>query len=222
MASRLASFLFIVTLSAVGATLAPFHNTALAAGLDQKGTADAKEATQLYKQGRYEDAAQIFAKLSLDYPDMEVFERNLGACFYYLRQPEPALSNLRHYLSRKKDITPDDKSVVDRWIDEMESLRAYYAATNVVPATGASLPAHAGPGSLPEQAGKSDKPAGVDLKANPASGNSAEAGTPIYKTWWFWTGAVAIVAAGTVTAILLAGRSSGACDGASMTCVGVK
>jgi hypothetical protein len=216
MASRLASVLFIVTLSVVGSTLAPLHNTALAAGLDQKGTADAKEATQLYKQGRYEDAAQIFAKLSLDYPDMEVFERNLGACFYYLRQPEPALSNLRHYLSRKKDITPDDKSVVDRWIDEMESLRAYYAATNVV------QPVHAGSGPLPDQAGVANKPAGVDLKANPASGNSTEAGTPIYKTWWFWTGAVAIVAAGTVTAILLAGRSSGACDGASMTCVGVK
>jgi hypothetical protein len=216
MASRLASFLFIVTLSVVGVTLAPIHNTALAAGLDQKGTADAKEATQLYKQGRYEDAAQIFAKLSLDYPDMEVFERNLGACFYYLRQPEPALSNLRHYLSRKKDITSDDKSVVDRWIDEMESLRAYYAATNVV------QPVQAGPGPLPGQAGMANQPAGVDLKGNPASGNSAEAGTPIYKTWWFWTGAVAIVAAGTVTAILLAGRSSGACDGASMACVGVK
>jgi hypothetical protein len=98
--------------------------TARAADLDAQGEADAKEATRLYKQGQYDDAAKIYAKLSVDYPDMPVFERNVGACFYYLHKPEPALSNLRNYLNHKKDIAPDDKAVVDRWIDEMEKLLA--------------------------------------------------------------------------------------------------
>jgi hypothetical protein len=69
---------------------------------------------------------------------MLVFERNLGACFYYLRKPEPAISNLRHYLLRKKDIAPDDKQVVERWIAEMERLREQESA--------ARLPLPAAPG----------------------------------------------------------------------------
>jgi hypothetical protein len=132
MARRIALFVVVTLLAAVAANLP--QQSALAAGLDQKGKADAKQATRLYKQGQYQEAAEIFARLSVDYPDMEIFERNLGACFYYLRKPEPALSNLRHYLSRRKDIAPDDKAVVDRWIDEMEKLRAQNAAASAPPA----------------------------------------------------------------------------------------
>jgi tetratricopeptide (TPR) repeat protein len=73
---------------------------ALAAGLTAKDTARAKQARQLYKEGRYEDAAKLFSRLSSAYPDMLVLTRNLGACYYYLRRPEPALSNLREYLRR--------------------------------------------------------------------------------------------------------------------------
>ena len=76
------------------------------AAMDKKSTADAKKATLLYKQGSYEEAAALFLQLSLDNPDMPVFVRNLGACYYYLRRPEPALSNLREFLHQKKDIEP--------------------------------------------------------------------------------------------------------------------
>jgi hypothetical protein len=141
MARRIVLFLVITTLAAVGANLPQLQQTALAAGLDQKGRADAKEATRFFKQGQYEEAAQIFARLSVDYPDMEIFERNLGACFYYLGKPEPALSNLRRYLGRRKDIAPDDKAVVDRWIDEMEKLRAQNAAASAPPAPPPAEPA---------------------------------------------------------------------------------
>ena len=143
MARRIVLFLVIITLAAVGANLPQLQQTALATGLDQKGKADAKEATRLFKQGQYEEAAQIFARLSVDYPDMEIFERNLGACFYYLGKPEPALSNLRRYLGRRKDIAPDDKAVVDRWIDEMEKLRAQNAAASAPPAPPVPPPAAA-------------------------------------------------------------------------------
>ena len=96
---------------------------AAAAGLDRKGTAEAKKATQLYKQGSYEEAAAIFLQLSLDNPGMPVFVRDLGACYYYLRRPEPALSNLREYLHKNRDIEPDDRAEVEGWIAEMDQLR---------------------------------------------------------------------------------------------------
>jgi hypothetical protein len=96
---------------------------AAAAGLDKKGSADAKRATQLYKQGNYEEAAAVFLQLSVDNPGMPVFVRNLGACYYYLRRPDPALSNLREYLVKKKDVTPEDRAEVEGWIAEMDQLR---------------------------------------------------------------------------------------------------
>jgi hypothetical protein len=159
MARRIVLFLVIITLASVGANLPQLQQTALAAGLDQKGKADAKEATRLFKQGQYEEAAQIFARLSVDYPDMEIFERNLGACFYYLGKPEPALSNLRRYLGRRKDIAPDDKAVVDRWIDEMEKLRAQNAAASVPPAPAepAAAPALAEPVAAPPAAAEAPR-----------------------------------------------------------------
>jgi hypothetical protein len=44
----------------------------------------------------------------------------------------------------------------------------------------------------------------------------------VYKTWWFWTGAAVVVVAGAIAGILLANRSSGACDGIDFSCRGVK
>ena len=227
MARRLGLLLLFIAFAVAVANVPQLAGRAFAAGLDAKGKADAKEATQLYKQGLYEEAAQIFARLSVDYPDMQIFERNVGACFYYLRKPEPALSNLRNYLNHNKDIGPDDKTVVDRWIDEMEKLRAQNAATGALvgqPRTKTSEVSQSGQSAVPSSAAPvptemANQPAGVDLAAGSAA---SETGKPIYKTWWFWTGAAAVVAAGTVTAILLARRSSDPCDGASLACMGVK
>ena len=247
--------LVITVLAAVAANLPLLHSTALAAGLDQKGEADAKQATRLYKQGQYEEAAQIFSRLSVDYPDMEIFDRNLGACFYHLRKPEPALSNLRRYLGRRKDIAPDDKAVVDRWIDEMEQLRAQNAAASAPPAAPPAPPTpQPPPAEIPAPSAASEtpaappapspraaepapaavasppflapsetpKPAGVDLTTSPGPAESTEVSRPIYKTWWFWTGAAVGVVAGAVTAIYFATRSQDPCSGASLACMGVK
>lgn len=120
-----------------------------AASLDKKSTAEAKKATQLYKQGSYDEAAALFLQLSLDNPGMPVFVRNLGACYYYLRRPEPALSNLREYLHKKKDIESQDRQEVEKWIAEMEELRrGGVGAKPVLPTTEAS-PAQPGPAVAP-------------------------------------------------------------------------
>src|SRR5450631_251075 len=233
MARRVGLLLFITTLSIFRVDLPLVGQVALAAGLDQKGETDAKEATRLFKQGHYEEAAPIYAKLSVDYPDMDVFERNLGACFYHLRKPEPALSNLRHYLGRKRNIGAEDKATVERWIDEMEKLRAQNEAPIVSPLphpsrTGAEQPsqtkfaAPVGSESATTTNDTEKKPPGLDLSAKNETESNGSTGSPFYKTWWFWTGAVAVVAAGTVTAILIAGRSNGPCAGTSMTCLEAK
>ena len=129
---------------------------ALAAALPAKDAAQARQARQLYKEGKYEDAAKIFSDLSTEHPEMLVFTRNLGACYYYLRRPEPALSNLREYLQRGHDVTPDDRSEVERWIAEMEQLRLPGTAAAVAPATPPLPAAPAGaapPTVLPPPAG---------------------------------------------------------------------
>jgi hypothetical protein len=106
---------------------------ALAAGLTAEDMGRARQARQLYKEGDYEAAAKIYSDLSSARPDMLVFTRNLGACYYYLRRPEPALSNLREYLQRARELTPDDRGEVERWIAEMEQLRDQTAAPARVP-----------------------------------------------------------------------------------------
>ena len=212
MARRIGVAIFVITLSLAGVDLPLVGQAAVAAGLDKRGEADAKEATQLFKQGRYGEAAPIYAKLSVDYPDMEVFERNLGACFYHLRKPEPALSNLRHYVGRKKNIGAEDKATVERWIDEMEKLRAQNEAGSVSPEppmllTGPEQPASTkraesvGPSARPGDT--ENKPAGLALSSESGSSGLEETGSPIYKKWWFWTGVGAVVAAGVVTAVAL-------------------
>ncbi len=66
--------------------------------------------------------------------------------------------------------------------------------------------------------------ASVSLVAQPqpAAPDASAGEQPVYKTWWFWTAIGTAVAAGTVTAILLAGRSSDACAGVGMDCMRIK
>jgi tetratricopeptide (TPR) repeat protein len=213
MARRISSLLLFLAFVSSGATLA--------AGLDDKGKADAREATHLFNLGKYEEAAPIYAKLAVDHPDMAVFLRNLGACNYYLRKPEPALSSLRRYLKLRSDIKPEDRATVERWMDEMEKLRAA-RSTSQEPATSGAAP-HAGakvPASTLATAApplvEPDQPMGlrIDAKSDPA----APASRPFYKTWWFWTGA-AVAAAAVTTAIILSRDSSSPCDGRGAACL---
>jgi len=127
-----------ITIGAALCLLMPMcEGGAFAAGLTAKDTAKAKQARELYKGGQYEAAAEVYLRLSSDNPDMLVFTRNLGACYYYLRRPEPALSNLREYLRRSLDITQEDRSEVEGWIAEMDNLRHQPAAA---PSTAPTVP----------------------------------------------------------------------------------
>jgi hypothetical protein len=150
--ARSLRILVLGTLVATVTSALPLLATpALASELDKKGRSDAKEAMRFYKEGNYEDAAKLFVRLSIAYPDMLVFVRNLGACYYYMRRYEPALSNLRDYLHRKTDIDATDRAEVSGWIGEMERLRDLANAPAPTPAP-APAPAAAAPAPAPAAA----------------------------------------------------------------------
>jgi hypothetical protein len=101
--------------------------------------------------------------------------RNLGACYYYMRRYEPALSNLRDYVHRKKDMASDDRAEVEGWIGEMERLRGQSPAVATAP-----LPAVL-PVAAPETAGSLPTAPGAPAAAAPffaPAGSSAGAPSP--------------------------------------------
>ena len=150
---------------------------AQAASLSAKDTARAKRAKQLYKDGQYEEAAKIFSSLCSNYPDTLVLTRNLGACYYYLRRPEPALSNLREYLRRAPDISAEDRSEVEGWVAEMEKLRGQPTPSPapapppppVLPVTAAAGPAPASSAPAPSSpTPATPSPAGAGASSQPS------------------------------------------------------
>ena len=191
---RLAAILLDATL--IVSILSHTDRMARAAELEGMDEIKATKASRLYQHGRYKRAAKLFAELTVAFPDMPFFERNLGACFYYLKKPDPALYHLRNYLKRHSAVSPDDKAVVDRWIEEMEELRApTQAAIEPSPAavplyspasTAEAEPASRGALTLTERAAASEPPP-----------------SPIYKRWWFWGTVAAVVGVGAITAVAL-------------------
>jgi tetratricopeptide (TPR) repeat protein len=226
--ARLSLGLAIVT--ALCLSLSLCEGRAQAAGLTAKDTARAKRAKQLYKDGQYEEAAKIFSSLSSDYPDTLVLTRNLGACYYYLRRPEPALSNLREYLRRAHDISAEDRSEVEGWMAEMEKLRGQPApspspapappAPPVLPVTAAAAPAPASSApapSSPTPATPSPASAGAPSQpSNPAISAATVTTTPqaparSYSTLAWIAGGIGVVGlagGGVCTALALSKFSS--------------
>ena len=224
----LARFFRVVAIgSALCLSLPTYEGRALAAGLTAKDTAEAKEARQLYKAGKYEAAAEIFLRLSGKHPDMLVLTRNLGACYYYLHRPEPALSNLREYLRREQNITQEDRSEVEDWIAEIEKLRSQAAAAPKTLSAGEPAPPPPVAASSPVAA---PSPASAALRTPPAAepvagsppllGDSGKSGVreealdlrqkPAERAaapesssqWWLWTGLGAVVVGGIVAIVV--------------------
>jgi hypothetical protein len=172
---------------AIGSALCLFfqicEGRASAAPVTTEDSTKAKQARQFYKEGQYEDAAKLFSSLSIEYPDKLVFTRNLGACYYYLHRPEPALSNLREYLKRKVHIAQDDRTEVEGWIAEMEKLRDQTAAAaSAAPAAVAEPPPVAVPAAAPAVVAAPALPAAdapiAPAPAVPATASAAGAVAP--------------------------------------------
>jgi len=157
------------------------------------------------------------------YPD-PVFLFNLGQCERQLGHLEDAIRFYRNYLREQPNAA--NRQEVQRRIEEMEeALKAKAAAAPAVappppvgagappagavpaPAPVAPAPAPAAqPQALPGTPPVDPQIAGgtppvVDLAATPAQPPEPEA-SPIYKRWWFWTAAAAVVVGATVGIIV--------------------
>lgn len=176
MARSLRGILLGLCVAVFAAALPLAATPAAAAEMDKNAKADAKTAMRLYKEGNYEDAAKIFVKLSVAYPDMLVFVRNLGACYYYLRRYEPALSNLRDYSHRKNDMAADDRAEVAGWIGEIERIRDQASVAAAPPAAipgpsvaAVPIPVPVAAPPVPEPAAAAEPPSPPPTAAAPTS-----------------------------------------------------
>jgi hypothetical protein len=193
---------------------------AWAAGPDVQATAKARyqEAARQYDLKEYGAALEGFReayRLSGD----PVFLFNIAQCERKLGHNHDAIDFYKSYLRRRPDAPNRDE--VERRLDELEKLVAEQKppapALEPAPPQAGSTPAAApAPAPVPEPVAPTPQPAGLDLttQAPPAETSS----TPFYRTWWFWTGAGAVVAGGIVTAVLLAsGKKSAFCSDCNET-----
>lgn len=82
---------------------------------------DARQAATLYREGRYDEASVMYARLSVQYPQNMAYLWNLGACYYYSIRADQAISTLRQYIAQDTKISVDDRKMAEQWIAEMEA-----------------------------------------------------------------------------------------------------
>jgi hypothetical protein len=167
------------------------------------------QAREDFAAGRYAQALELFAKLYAEtlHP---VYLHNIGRCHQKMREPDKAIDAFRDYLAKSKNVSPDDRAMIEGYIAEMEKLRDEQAAakteTKSAPVPAASPSAQAAP---------SPATSTVDINVAPAPSSPPSASliavapappaqeTPVYARWWFWTGVGALVAGGVATALVL-------------------
>jgi hypothetical protein len=202
-------------ISLAGAVLLLAAPSAMGASIESRERA-AKKACLV---GDVDKGAEILADLYVDTNDVG-FIYNQARCFEQNGKNAQSALRFKEYLRKAKNLSQADIDAVLKKIDELQGAAGDHAAQPApapLPLPAAQPSAAAAASAVPP----STTP-GVDLTASNTSTDSTQADSHFYRTWWFWTGTAAVVVAGTVTAIFLAGRSSDPCDGASRSCVGVK
>jgi hypothetical protein len=107
-----------------------------------------REAREAFAAGRYQDALDAFARLYAEqrHPN---YLWNIARCYQNLGEPVAAIRNFREYLRAAKEVTPDERRTVDRYIAEMEELLRRHAGD---PAAAPDA-ARTAPAAAPEGAG---------------------------------------------------------------------
>jgi hypothetical protein len=173
-------------------------------------------------KGNYDSGTSLLADLYAETGN-ENFVYNQARCYEQNGRPDEAILRFREYLRIARDLDPDETAKVERHIAECKTMKAEQeqhrdaGPTGTRPARAAVLPPPNLSPTVPPLVN-----AGTVLEPDPPTPQAAVASRPVYKTWWFWTGVGAVVAAGTVTAILLSRGPSSACSGISATCVEVR
>jgi len=174
------------------------------------------QARKAFTAGDYEKALNMYVDLYTE-TGHPTYLRNIARCHQNLGHADKAIAGFREYLRKAKDLTPDQKAEVQKYISEMEALRK--GDTGTASASTTRPPArveedtqrpHAAPGpSLTASGDREAKPGAVDLTARSApEGRDANEPSPFYTRAWFW-GGVGVLAAGVAAAILLLGVNRG-------------
>ena len=207
-----------------------------------------RRGTTAYNLGHYEEAAAHFETAYTLVQDPGVLF-NIAQCYRMGGKLNQALERYRAFLRNASADAPN-RNTAEKFVEEIrrklgENKEAAPIAPPEtalakepqlpVPTTIAALPLAETPaaGSMGAAAPPSTPipipvpvPPSVDettaLTSAPVAPEQTSIDQPIYKKWWFWTGIGAVVAAGTVTAILLTHRSSSSCSGAGLNCWEIK
>src|SRR5882672_6044299 len=69
------------------------------------------QAREAFAAGRYQDAADLFAKLYAQklHPN---YLRNIGRCYQNMGEPDKAISSFREYLRKAKSIRADERQEI--------------------------------------------------------------------------------------------------------------
>ena len=174
------------------------------------------KARESFAAGRYDEALQTFAKLYAEtlHP---VYLRNIGRCHQKMREPDKAIDAFQDYLAKTKTgkdkISADERTEIEGYIKDMETLRDAPTAKPPEPVAAPVQPLNGNPNgtttAAPILAQPAPQPTG---SSNPtmlvSTPPAPEESHPFYTRWWFWTGVGAVVVGGVVAAVVLSGGST--------------
>jgi hypothetical protein len=155
------------------------------------------EAREDFAAGRYQVAAEIFARLYAEtlHP---TYLRNIGRCYQNLGEPDRAITSFRDYLRKRASISPDEREEIEGYITEMEDLKRARAATATGSAPASAPPAVKAP-TLMIAPPSAPRTASVDLTtsgAPPKVVRESDESPPVYERWWFWVVVAGVAGAG--------------------------
>jgi tetratricopeptide (TPR) repeat protein len=160
--------------------------------------------------GEVEKGSEILADLFVETND-PTFIYNQGRCFEQNGKNEQAILRFKEYTRKAKGLSAADLDAVRKKIDELQG-KAEPVAQQAQPASSA-VPL---PGRKDDPATAADAKSKNPLALSQSLPPEPAPRPPVYKRWWFWTAAGALVVGGVVTGILLSRKSaptSPPCDG---------
>jgi tetratricopeptide (TPR) repeat protein len=175
--------------------LATVTGVAEAGPLEDEARAHTKSATAAFNLGHYEEAVAEYEAAYRAVPDPALLF-NIGQAHRLGGNAEKAVIAYNSYLRTAPADAPN-RDQVEKHIEQLEAI-SWTPGPAPKPASGPGTPTK----DLAPKAEPPGAPA-IDLSASVPPEADPTARTPIYKTWWFWTGAGAVVVGGVTTAILL-------------------
>ena len=197
------------------------HPAQAAKAKEDQARDQVKKGTAAFNLGHFDEAVRSYEEAYRLIQDPALLY-NIAQSYRLDRKLENAMVAYRSFL---RTAAPDDpnrdlaeKRVADlqRQLDEEKSAKA----ASEPPKDPEKVEVKGEP--IPTVVPPTASPGTMNLVDQSPPPPSAESSSPFYKTWWFWGTVGGAVAAGTITAIVLASGAKSACSGEKNACLGVK